>query len=281
MVNSQISLAELINNIWQCWLADIQQKQINHPPVLADYFNSLPHFNLSSSLKVDLRKDIFIYKTPLCLQVVNYNQEKAVMLSNYLVDLFNKYPSNSGIVLQVSSNGWLEYHQCDRTIVQWLNHISKTFKTMDKAKKIRDKKEIEFIHYYTHARSCYLLTSAHNQNIITLNNTEFKQNQWYIDKPNFINYQIVLNSNSIEKTFIRELLIIADKIKHKKLNYCCDLYNLGKNLLTIEKYCSIWGETLIKNKHLSQVRLGLIALGLQYYQAIFYSQIEDHLPQEI
>ncbi len=48
-----------------------------------------------------------------------------------------------------------------------------------------------------------------------------------------------------------------------------------------ERYCRIWGVVKEENLSLSQARLVLMAIALNYYQHLFYRQFGQKLPTEL
>lgn len=110
---------------------------------------------------------------------------------------------------------------------------------------------------------------------------DFILNQWKIENPVKINYKIINLSGSYEQKLIKELVIITEKIVNNKLNYQNSLNKLSQAILDMECHCQIWGEILHKNLGISQSRLGLIAIGLHYYQNLFYQEFKENLPTQI
>lgn len=238
--------------------------------------------DLNFSVNLVKNKNTFIYKTSLALQLEKLTDKPSLFLAQNLVNLFHKLDLKNDISVRISGEGWLEFIISDHLLNRWLNEVNKIkFSPLNISIIKQDKNQKEFLIYYSHARCCSILKSGHQQNIITLNNLDFKLNQWHIEKPNFINYQMINLSESYEKKMIKELLIITDKIDKSKLNYLESLNNLIKVILDVECYGRIWGETLSKNLLISQGRLGLIAISLNFYQNLFYTQFNEYLPIEI
>lgn len=225
------------------------------------------------------------YKTPLLQQLgLNFRQDNRLFLER-IRQLFDDNYSQWYLKITISKDGWLEIKVCDRILNKWLNDISKIgqieiLKNNDNRGKNKEKK-IDFIYYYTHARCCSILKSAHEQNLIELNNLEFKFNKWQLEKPELIDYQHLDLYDSYEGELIRELVIIIDKIERNKINYLTTLDSLTKRILNVEKHCRIWGKVLKKNKNISIARLGLITIALKYYQILIQAQFEQPLPPEL
>lgn len=238
--------------------------------------------NINFSIDLSTNQNNIIYKSSLCLQLAKVEQKSSLYLAQNIANIFNQGDLKQDILVKVSGNGWLEFIIGDRLLNQWLNEVNKIkFSQSGKITIKQNKNQENFIIYYTHARCCSILKSAHQQNIITLNNLDFKLNQWQIEKPSFINYDIIDLSESYQKKLVRELIIITEKIVNNKLNYQTSLNNLSKAILDVQCYCRIWGETLTKNLLISQGRLGLIAVSLNFYENIFYTQFNEYLPTEI
>lgn len=238
--------------------------------------------NLKFSINLVNNQDFIIYKTSLVFQLEKFTDKSSLFLAQNLVNLFHKLDLKNDISVRVSGEGWLEFIISDRLLSRWLNEVNKIkFSQLNTSITKQDKNQEKFITYYTHARCCSILKSAHQQNIITLNNLDFMINQWHIEKPSFIDYDIINLSRSYEGKLVRELITITEKIVRNKLNYQTSLNNLSKAILDVECYCQILGKTLSKNVEIPQTKLGLIALSLHYYQNIFYTQFNEYLPAEI
>jgi arginyl-tRNA synthetase len=223
--------------------------------------------NINFSIDLSKNQNDIIYKSSLCLQLAKVEQKSSLYLAQKIAGIFNHGDLKQDILVKISGNGWLEFLISDRLLNQWLNEVNKIkFSPLNISIIKQDKNQKEFLTYYSHARCCSILKSGHQQNIITLNNLDFKLNQWHIEKPNFINYKMINLSGSYEQKLIKELIIITEKIANNKLNYQTSLNNLSKAILDVECYCRIWGETLTKNLLISQGRLGLIAVSLNFYQ---------------
>lgn len=242
-------------------------------------------YNLSNiQFSIDLinKNDPITYKTCLCLSLAKIKGKSPLYLAQNIANIFNQSYSKKDIFVKVSGDTWLEFIIGDRLINQWLNKVNKiNFLELSKNIIKTDKSQINFNHYYTHCRCCSILKSAHQQNIINLNSLNFILNQWYIENPVKINYEIINLSRSYEQKLIKELIITTDKVVNNKLNYQNSLNKLSKAILDVECYCQIWGKTLHKNLAISQSRLGLIAIGLHYYQNLFYQEFREDLPTEI
>ncbi|MBL1208642.1 hypothetical protein [Geminocystis sp. GBBB08] len=238
--------------------------------------------NIQFSIDLSKNKDNITYKTCLCLSLTQIQTQPPLYLAQNIANIFNQSYSKQDIFVKVSDDIWLEFIIGDRLINQWLNEVNK-IEFLELKTSIKNKKnQVNFINYYIHARCCSILKSAHEDNIIKINNLKFTINQWCIEKPSMINYQVLsLSAASYEQKLIRELILITEKMANNKLNYQTSLINLGKAILDVECYCRIWGEIKIKNLKISQARLGLIAIGLYYYQNLFYIQFQQDLPLEI
>lgn len=238
--------------------------------------------NLEFSMDLSKNKNHIIYKSSLCLSYGKIHQKSSLDLAENIANIFNQTYDKYDIFIKISHNSWLEFIIGDRLLNKWLNEIDKIKLLSSKnINQINDENQDIFTIIYTHARCCSILTSAHQHKIISLNNLEFLPNQWYIEKPSIINYEVLSLSASYEQKLIQELIIITEKIANNKLNYQTSLNNLNKVILDLECHCRIWGETKLKNLEISQGRLGLIAIALHYYQNLFYLQFNQYLPIEI
>ena len=238
--------------------------------------------NIDFSIGLSNNQNKIVYKSSLCLQLAKSSQESSLSLGQYIANIFNQNSLKQDISVKVSGNGWLEFIIGDRLLSQWLNKVNKIrFLDFDKSLMRKNENQENFINYYTYARCCSILKSAHQDHIITFNNLEFTINQWHIEKPNIIDYEMVNISGSYEQKLIKELIIITEKIANNKLSYQTFLNKLTKAILDVECYCRIWGETRVENLAISQTRLGLIAISLHYYQNLFYIQFNKYLPAEI
>ncbi|NCO76452.1 MAG: hypothetical protein GW795_11305 [Cyanobacteria bacterium] len=244
------------------------------------YFTDLSRMNFS--IELSKNGDNIIYKTSLCLPLAKIYKKSPLFLAQNLVNIFNQSSYQQDILIQISRNGWLEFIIGDRLVNEWLNKVNKiNLLELNKDNIKTNKSQINFNNYYTHSRCCSILKSAHQQNIINLNSVDFILNKWYIEKPVNIKYEIINLSGSYEQKLIKELIIITDKIVNNKLNYQNSLNKLSKAILDVECYCQIWGETLHNHLAISQSRLGLIAIALNYYQNLFYQEFKENLPTEI
>lgn len=249
----------------------------------ANIYPDLPLSNISLLLTDNLQS--LSYKTPLLKQLrINFKQDHTLFLEK-IIQLFHDHYLHWHLEIDINNDDWLEIRVCDRILNKWLNEISKIkqIEILKKNKSQGKKKEeiIKFSYYYTHARCCSILKSAHEQNIIELNNLEFKLNHWQLDKPQLIDYQCLNLYDSYEGELIRELVIMIDKIEGNKINYLTTLDNLTKRILNVEKYCRIWGEVLKRNQNISIARLGLIIIALRYYQILIQAQFEQQFPCEL
>ncbi len=249
----------------------------------AKIYSDLPLSNIS--LLLTNNSQSLSYKTPLLKQLkINLNQDNCLFLAR-IIQLFHEHYSHWDLEINIHNDDWLEIKVCDRLLNKWLNEISKIkqIEILKKNKSQGKKKEetIKFSYYYTHARCCSLLKSAHEQNLIELNNLEFKLNDWQLNKPELIDYQCLNLYDSYEGELIRELVTIVDKIEENKINYLTFLDNLTKRILNVEKYCRIWGEVFKKNQNISIARLGLIIIALRYYQMLIQAEFEQQFPSEL
>jgi Arginyl tRNA synthetase N terminal domain len=272
MIINDCSLSTIIKNK----LIDLITKKKKQLQYFTDF--------LKVDFSIDLSKneDKIIYKSSLCLRLAKICQKSPLFLAQNIADIFNQYDTQQDIFVLVSGNGWLEFIIGDRLLNLWLNKVNKSnFLEVNKLATKLDKSQVNFNNYYINSRCCSILKSAHLQNIITLNNVDFNLNQWYIEKPVKIRYEIINLSGSYEQKLIKELIIITEKIVKNKLNCQTSLNSLGKIILEVEFYCRIWGEIRVKNLEISIARLGLIAVALHFYQNLFYAQFNDNLPVTI
>ena len=238
------------------------------------------------NLRIELNKhqQEIIYQTSYCLQIAKYSQASPLLLANKIVNKLNHLYKNQDLMARVSGQGWLEFRVSDRLIEKYLNSIDKNplrnINTTSIKNFFPEKTEISFIKYYIQNRCFSLLKSAHNQKIIQLNNLDFTLNQWQIIQPKNNYYSIFYSSNYSEQKIIKELFLIIEKIETKKNKNNKILLQLEKIFFELESNSRIWGETLIRNRQLSQARLGLIGLILHCYQNIFYLQYQQQLPPE-
>ncbi len=233
---------------------------------------------LSIKIEFNRNKGLICYKSFICLELAKLSQLDSLNIAQDIADVFNQL--NPDISTQVSRNGWLEFTISDLLLCDWLKKLPLIRFPQLPTQQI--KQDLSFNLYYTHARFCSILKSAHQQQIITLNNPQFKLNQWQIENYQEIPYGALPLRESYEYQLIKELVIITELInnKNQKINYFNILNNLSKVMLEFESYCRIWGKVKKKNIQLSQARLGLMALALFYYQNLFYGQFERELPQE-
>lgn len=228
--------------------------------------------NFTGKIEFNHGKNIISYKTFIHSELTQINE------LDYLT--FNQ--SNQDIIIKVSGNSWLEFEIKNQYISQWLCGLNLIKIPQLSTLKINNQ-NLPFNLYYTHARYCSILKSAHQQKIIQLNNLEFQQYNWYLENYHAINYQLLMIPSSYEYQLIRELVIITELIyqNNPKINYVNVLKILSKKMLNMERYCRIWGETKNNNLSLSQARLGLMAIALRYYQHLFYAQFEQELPNKL
>lgn len=235
---------------------------------------------LNFSVELSKNKEQFIYKSSIALQLAKIEQKSPQLIAENLVNNLDKTNLKEYFLIRISDHGWLEFVMLEQFLNDWLNQFY-PLNIPQNTNITIEKKQVNFINIYTHTRCFSLLKSAHRQNIITLDNLDLKINQWTIKTPDTINYKTLLTSGNNEKELIRELIIINEKINNQKLNYNNALNNLSQKILEFESSSRIWGETLEQNISLSQARLGLIALTLNYYQNIFQAEFNQELPQEI
>lgn len=246
-------------------------------------YSNLPLENVS--LLLNNKSQFYIYKTPLLQQLGLPLKTNSRLWLAKIRQFFLEHYQQCNLEMIVNEDYWLEIKVGDRILNKWLNKVSK-MEQIEILKKMRNHKKegenkIKFSYYYTHARCCSILTSAQEQNLIKLNNLEFKINQWNLEKPESIDYQHLNLYGSYEGDLIRELLMMMDKIEGQKINYLTTLDTLTKRILNLEKYCRIWGEVLKKNQPISIARLGLITMALKCYQILIKAQFGQQLPPEL
>lgn len=270
-----------LNSLVKSYLLSIIQMVNLSEVISAD----LPWENISLFLTNDCQS--WIYKTPVLQQLnISLTVNNSLSLEK-ISKLFNDYYSGSHLVSEVSHNHWLMIKVGDSILSQWLNEISKIRqveilrKNDPQVRKKEKQEEVKFIYYNTHARCCSILKSANEQNLIKLNNIEFKYNQWQWEKPELVDYQCLDLYDSYEGKLVRELVRIVDKMEGNKLNYRTTLESLSEGILNVERGCRIWGEVLKKKKNLSLARLGLIAIALKYYQFLIQGLFGQELPSEL
>lgn len=213
-------------------------------------------------------EDKFIYKSPFCLQIAKFNRQNPQDIAQEFVNLWVDFLD---LQVSISSNNWLEFTIGDRFVEIWLQKLS-TIKLSNFNQHLNENK-LDFKLYYTHARCCSLLHSAHRDNLIQLKNIDFSQRVWLWDKPDLIPYNFCLNFKH-EKNLIRQLMIIVDAIyDDKKSNWLKLASDFSDVILDFERNCRIWGEVKAQNLALSHARLGLIALAQFYFQWILEQQL--------
>jgi hypothetical protein len=234
-------------------------------------------------LKLELNKHSYkiIYQTPICFLLAKNTDINPLLLAQKVSNHFNQFSQDNNLIATVSGQGWLEFIVSDRLIEQYLNHLLRKPLLVENYLQIQVNKSIQFIDYYLHARCCSLLTSAHEQEIITINNLDFSLNQWHIIRPENISYRLIYSHNLSEQKIIKQILLITEKKYNNKLVLQPTLEILKELFFDLESIGSIWGRTLMENKELSQARLGLIALILHYYQNLFSCQYHQSLPIQI
>ena len=238
--------------------------------------------NIALNLTLNRHTHQIIYQSPCCLILAKKNNLNPLLLAQQFSDKFNQINNSKDLISGVSDQGWLQFSVSDRLIEEYLNDLAKNPLIITvPINELEAKQPIKFIDYYLHARCCSLLTSAHQQEIININNLDFRINKWQITKPDNICYKLFYPNYIQEQKIIKQLLIINEKINNNKLLIKGALSTLKELFLKIESIAGIWGKTLIENRQISQARLGLIALILHYYQNIFYLQYQQTLPIQI
>ncbi len=235
-------------------------------------------------LKIELNKDPrnIIYQTPYCLIHSQKSKINSLLLAKEISTKFNQINPNRDLLARISGQGWLEFIVSDRLISQYLNDLAKhSIIIAEKNIQIKKDRPLQFIDYYLHARCCSVLTSAHQQQIITINKLDFFINKWQIIRPENNFYQLFDTDNYAEKEIIKQIFLITEKINSHQIYLDKILTVLQELFFKLESQSPIWGETLKTNRELSQARLGLIALILHYYQNISYIQHQQILPIQI
>jgi hypothetical protein len=217
--------------------------------------------------------DKFIYKSPFCLQIAKFDQQNSQDIAQEFVNLWVNFLD---LQVSISSNNWLEFTIGDRFLEIWLQQLP-TIK-LPNFNQYFSENNLDFKLYYTHARCCSLLISAHRDNLIQLKSIDFNQRIWLWDKPDLIPYNCCLNFKH-EKNLIRQLMIIVDAIyDDKKSNWLKLASDFSDVILYFERNCRIWGEVKAQNLALSHARLGLIALAQFYFQWILEQQLSAIAP---
>ncbi|HIK36398.1 MAG: hypothetical protein N3D76_10015 [Geminocystis sp.] len=242
-----------------------------------------PSANIPSNFSLCLSRDTtsFTYNTPLGNFLPLSSLQEICLFCQQHYNLFH-------IEATLSNDRWLKFTLHPPVISQWLNTLTSLSAITDyytpaaiaKATVSRQK-QLRFIHYYTHARCCSILRDAHLQQIIALDNLDFRLNQWQLLNPSFIDYTCLDLSNSHEASLVRQIVIICEMIYRQKNFSLAAVDNLGKAILDVECHGRIWGETLRKHKNLSLARLGLFVIGLKFYQFLVYHHYHAQLPSEI
>ena len=234
-----------------------------------------------SPLSVTLNNRSFpiIYQTPFCLQL-KLNHHQSLEIAQYIADKLNQDKRENKFFTRVSGRGWLEFIIDDRQIEIYLNQLAKyTFTDVQNIP--RKSVKIKFVNYYLHARCCSLLTSAHQLQIISINNLNFDLNQWQIINPKVIPYSVYLNSQPEEISIVKQIILIQEKIKVPKITASVVLKQLESIFLQLEKKLNLGNINDDEDKQLCQAKLGLIAIILKCYQNIFFEQNQQLLPREI
>ena len=191
--------------------------------------------------------------------------------------------------IQASPPGWLYLNLSDKGIGHWLQLLNDTLpQAIEVVNQRRDRPPLSgtrqnsagqpgdisgssslFSIQHTHARCCSLLSLAHRENLITLQNPEPEASlsHWRIIQPYPLPWldmagKLCLTEQG-ERQLIHQLVESIDVWAHcqQRLNHqplLVQAHNLSKAFQGFHRNCPLWGEARNLTPALIQARLGLI-----------------------
>ena len=246
--------------------------------------------NNNPQLKFLLKKqtDNIIYQTPFCLQQYPHDRNQQLLLAQKICNYFPQLSINQGLSINISHKNWLEITVTNNFLQQYLNGLLKNLESLN----LKPEKEksgettpsnnsIAFIYIYIHARSCSLLKSAHEREIIKLNTLDFYDRQQTIIEPENLDFHLLLKTQPYTIVIIKNILILQQHLKQPKLKDKYLLSLIENNFNWLEKQDKDWQNKPSQKQTMFKGHLALILINLRLLQIIIASQSPDKMPISI
>lgn len=265
-----------------------------------------------------------VYRTAIALKLAPLAQRPALDIANQLVASFPTSNQNTtesmclNFSVEVVSPGWINFQLSEQSLATWLQHLvqiaslgetgrgeerEKGRKSNQESSVMLDRNHREqldegqkctqnlFLVQYAHARCCSLLRLAHRQDLIKLEELDFKTLRliepnpipWLNDDQNTDTGKVRLRVvHPAERRLITQILDLLDEISDSEqrhlAKFAIALYNAFENFYSS---CRIWGEVKTQTPKLAQARLGLVGVTQASLRSLLQDQLGVPAPVEL
>jgi arginyl-tRNA synthetase len=186
------------------------------------------------------------------------------------------------ITIEISPPGWIDFCLDELFLANWLQKLT-NYSTPPLPRYCKGEWRFApaptpFHLQYVHARCCSLLRSGEQVKLIQLNDRDFTQAVWQIQKPSPISWLDEKNKfllvHPVEMYLIEKLLAAMDVICDRQVNETLKpALLLSEALLNFWDNCRIFGDAIATTPQLAQARLALVAAT----QLLLKILIEEHI----
>lgn len=233
----------------------------------------------------------FVYVCAIAHRLATPSQPAALIAAQLVDALLQPLPipgedSLSGIVVQATATGWLQFELSDRAIAAWLDRLlakalpqqSCTPPTSMERQTLLPTATI-FEVQYAHARCCSLLRLAHSEGLITLNRLDAPLD-WHIVNPPFVPWltataQLCLNHPADRRLLgylVEALDCLSDESPHRTQQSLRSAQAIAQAMQAFHRVHPLWRKTGTE-PNLVVSQLGLLLAT----QRILYALLADGL----
>ncbi|EAZ92794.1 arginyl-tRNA synthetase [Crocosphaera chwakensis] len=223
--------------------------------------------------------DSISYRCAIAFQLSSYSP---LTLAETIFNTLQQQPNHSGALsftVTLLDPGWLEFTLCDRRLSLWLQSWQ-SFAYPRKRFTLKSRNHDNLCPLeYTYARCCTLLRLGDKEGLIKLEKEIFEPYQWPLSTSQPIPWSSLV-LNQFERSLISQIITTVDRLENKSNRDEIKLgLALSETFLSFERYCRIFGKISGHNSHLSQARLGLVAITQLLLQGLWLSHMEQ-LPRD-
>lgn len=265
-----------------------------------------------------------VYRSAIALKLAPLVQLPALDIANQLIESFpiaNQNTTESMCLdfsVEVVSPGWINFQLSEQSLATWLQHLvqipslgkrgrggegesgRKSNQESSVMLEVNPQGALDegqkytqnlFPVQYAHARCCSLLRLAHRQDLIKLEDLDFKTLRliepnpipWLNDDQKIdtepVRLQLV---HPAERRLIAQILDVLDDISDSEQRHLAKLaIALSQAFEKFYSNCRIWGEVKTQTPKLSQARLGLVGVTQASLRSLLQDQLGVPAPVEL
>ncbi|XHX77387.1 MAG: hypothetical protein RBJ76_23555 [Stenomitos frigidus ULC029] len=242
----------------------------------------------------------FVYVCAIAHRLATPSQPAALIATQLVERLLQPLPLPeeaplSGIVVQATATGWLQFELSDRAIAAWLDRLLANALPQQLSVSLTSQERqmllptaAVFEVQYAHARCCSLLRLAHSEGLITLDRLDVAPLVWRIVDPPSIswltaNAQLCLNhpaDRSLLGHLIEALDCLSDESPHRTRQSLRSAQAIAQAMQSFHRVHPLWRKTGTE-PHLVVAQLGLLLATQRILSLLLANGLDLHPVEEL